>query len=174
MSTKIQILNEKQVDHYVTLLLPKLNDKFNAKVKELNELAEKQVNKFIAHEDVLKLKEEHAKKIEIAEKTVALTKQLKEISKDFHISRNGYYLNFITETEEELTKLYETQQEELDTLLLELSKKSLKVNDVWLRGEYMTAELRARLCMVAVSTFEEIQTKILSEINIDNFFTNKI
>jgi len=174
MSTKIQILNEKQVDHYADVLLPKLLDKFHEKTNELKELAKLKVNTFIVTPEVTTLKEKHAKQIELAHKTVAITKQLKELGDDYSIQKANQYRVDIVRTTEELEELLGKQQKEVDELLLELAEVSYNVNAIWTRRTNMSNELRARLSMTAVSSFEIIEKSILESIDIINFFTNPI
>ena len=171
--SELQTLNEKQVKHYFDYLLPILITKFNTKAEELRKLAESSVNDFLEHEEVIKLKQEHAKKVELANKGIELTKLVKEINENWYISCTDWKYDVVT-TEEKLKELLEAQKSEIDNLLIELAKKHLNVNDTWTRRECMTSEIRARLSMFQVVDFDTICNGVLNTINIENYFNYPI
>lgn len=169
MSTKIQILNEKQVDHFADVLLPQLIAKFDTARDILREQAEKEKDNFVTHAEVIKLKAEQTERLEMAKKTVALTTQLEEVDDKLYLSRNGCYGSIIT-TQEGLEKLEKDQVKKLNDLLLELSMKNLFVDQSWTRRGIMSDELRARLSMTPVNDFDKIVEVILESIDINSFF----
>lgn len=171
MSTKIQILNEKQVDHFIDVLKPKLVAKFNTIRDILREQAEKEKDNFVTHAEVIELKKKQTEKLEIGKKTIILTKQLHELNVDYRICTN--YYDSIIENEEELKRLEERQSKELNDLLLKLSKENLFVDETWSRRSTMLDELRARLSMTAVNDFNSIEKIILESIDINSFFKTK-
>lgn len=171
--SKIQILNEKQVNDYVAVLLPELLEKFNAKRDILKDQAKKEKDNFTTHVEVIKLKKEQLEKVDLATKLIEFFKQLQEFDKDLYIKRKNHW-GELTTTDEEMKELLEEQTTELDELLLKLSKENLFVDQSWYRRDCMSNELRARLSMTAVNDFDKIKTIILESIDINSFFTKTI
>lgn len=167
---KIQILNETQVSHFVDTILPKLQKKFNAKQKELEELAKKEIGNFADSAEVIELTKEQLEQVEKTNKLIFASKQLQELDEDYIIKSRNYFGNIIT-TEEGLKKLLEDQKGEMNELLEKLSRTKLNVNQTYHRNDMMINELRARLSMTAVGTFDYIQDIILKSIDINSYFT---
>jgi shikimate kinase len=126
MSNKIQILNETQVNHFFNLLVPEFEKEFSKIEEELLEEVKKIKDNFVTHAEVVKLKEEHQKTIEITNKLILINKTLKEIDKDLRISKK--YCSDPSSTEKDLENLLNSHKEEIENLIQRLAKESLHVN----------------------------------------------
>jgi hypothetical protein len=171
--SKIQILNETQVNHFNDVLRPELERAFDAIVEKLEKQAKDEKDDFLTHKEVVELIEKQTKKVELAKQTIEITKQLKELQKDLYIS-NGAYRHDIITTQEELDELLKDQKESLDNLLIKLSGKNLNVNSTWARKEQMYDDLKARLCMAVVDNFDTITKLMRDSIKVDSYFENKL
>jgi len=177
---KIQILNETQVDHFYNLLEPMLEKEFDKVKKELLEEADKIKDNFSTHEKVIKLKKEQENHINEVKALSELIKKVKKFNESFNICSLSYKYNillkevseYLIDSETFIKETEEKNKEDVDELLLELAQKSLNVNDCSDRYQKMCNELRARLCMTAVDDADSICEYIMSEIEIESFFTN--
>lgn len=173
--SKIQILNETQVNHYVEVLLPILEVDFNKKADELEKKAKAEQDNFVEDPEVIKLKNEQKEKLDKINKLYELTKQLRVIGKDYRISNSNYYKSSeIVTTDEELAEVITDMEEEVKKLTLKLSEKNFKVDLRHFREHTMKDELRARLSMTSVMGFDEIKKLILGSIDVNSYFTNII
>jgi hypothetical protein len=171
--SKIQILNETQVQHFNDVLRPELERAFDIIVDKLETQAKEEKDNFLTHKEVVELIEKQTKKIELAKKTIEITKTLKELDKDLYISNGGYRHGCIA-TQKELDELLKDQKESLDDLLIKLSEKNLNVNSTWTRKEQMYDDLKARLCMLTVDNFDSIVNLMRASIKVDSYFENKL
>jgi hypothetical protein len=170
--SKIQILNETQVSHFIDVLIPELNRKFDKKVKELQEQAKKEKDNYLEHERIVKLKEEQNTLLNKYNKILDLSKQPIDIDPDYVIYRSHYSSKRIDQ--EVVDNLIKEHATNLEQTLIDLAETALFVNDVYDRKEQMHKELHARLSMVTVGTFDEIKKSVLESIKIDSYFTYPI
>lgn len=172
--SKLQILNETQVQHFVDAFKSELIVVFKKKEEELKTQAKTEQNKFITHVEVLKLKEEQKKDYDIAEKIVNINISLKEIGENYFVCRGHYYGDSPIRTIEDLVELKKRNEESIIKLLYDLSKESLMVNESYTRREQLLDDLRARLSMTVVDTFDNVKEAILKSIDINSYFSYTI
>jgi len=171
--TKIQVLNEKQVDHFVVYLLPDFEKRFTAIKEDLLKKAEEEKDNFVTHAEIIELKKEQAKELEGIKIINKLSKELNKLDGNCRISR-PYSSATLTKTDEEIKELIKEHEIDVNKRLMHLSKINLHVDYDCTRKERMKNEIRAQLCMTAVNSFDKIKEAIITNININSFFTTTI
>lgn len=179
---KIQILNEAQVTHFTSVLYPELTAQFKEKSEELLALVDKVIEQedFSSNEKILQINKTHDEDAAKINSLVSVFKTLKEIDPNLSVSSHRYsdytieMARKIYDDPSKIDMLKKARQNDLQHAIKVLAKEKLFVDELQTRRTRMYDELRARLSMTSVASFDDIRKLILSTIKIDSYFSTPI
>ena len=179
---KINLFNDKQSEHLAESVKPNWIIKFNNAVTELEGLLDGEIERQLeTSEKVANIKAERAELLEKATVIVEIEKSLQEIDKDYNVYYkierwNDNFKDYpnISEMLRIPKTTLETWNKKTDDLINAVAKKAayevLHLDVLSKRQKHLLNDLRARIAVMGVCSYEDVVTNLETTIKIEDYF----